>query len=99
VVILNEGLVPPGRVARTAFTPIVEHEVFQKVLARGAAAVRMPRLACMHEVEDRRLSFAEAAAGTVKPGQEKIGPVNRQLISLWRRDMATAFAKVMEWMP
>jgi hypothetical protein len=99
VVVLNEGLVPPGRVARTAFTPIVEHEVFQKVLARGAVAVRMPRLACMHEVEDRRLSFADAEAGAVKAGQAKIGPVNRQLIGLWRRDMAIAFSKVAQWMP
>jgi hypothetical protein len=48
--VLNEGLVPPGRVARTAFGPIIGHDVFRMVLDRGAVVVRMPRLACMHEV-------------------------------------------------
>jgi hypothetical protein len=99
VIVLNEGLVPTGRVVRTAFAPIIAHEVFRKVLDRGAQVVRMPRLACMHEVEQRRLSFDDAAAGMVKPGQDKIGPVNRQLIAIWRREMAAAFSKVAQWMP
>ena len=99
VIVLNEGLVPIGRVARTAFRPIIEHEVFRKVLDRGAVVVRMPRLACMHEIERRRLSFADAEAGRVKAGQDRIGPVNRQLISIWRREMASAFAKIAQWMP
>jgi len=97
--VLNEGLVPPGRSAATAFGPIIEHDVFRKAVARGAVPVRMPRLACMHEIDQRRLSFEDAAAGRVKAGQEKIGAVNRQLISIWRREMATAFARVQSWMP
>jgi len=97
--VLNEGLVPPGRSARTAFAPLVEDEIFRKAAGRGAVPVRMPRLACMHEVEQRRLSFEDASAGRVKAGQEKIGAVNRQLISIWRREMAAAFATVAPWMP
>ena len=99
VIVLNEGLVPAGRVARTAFGPIIQHEVFRKVLDRGAVVVRMPRLACMHEIERRRLSFADAEAGRVKPGQDRIGPVNRQLIAIWRREMTAAFANIAQWMP
>jgi hypothetical protein len=53
----------------------------------------------MHEVERRRLPFADAEAGRVKAGQDRIGPVNRQLIAIWRRDMATAFANIAQWMP
>jgi hypothetical protein len=99
VIVLNEGLVPIGRVARTAFGPIIDHEVFRKVLDRGAVVARMPRLACMHEIERRRLSFADAEAGRVKAAQDRIGPVNRQLIAIWRREMASAFAKIGQWMP
>ena len=97
--VLNEGLVPPGRSARTAFGPLIEHDIFRNAVGRGAVPVRMPRLACMHEVEQRRLSFEDASAGRVKAGQEKIGAVNRQLISIWRREMTDAFAKVAPWMP
>jgi hypothetical protein len=99
VIVLNEGLVPTGRVVRTAFRPIIEHEVFRQVLNRGAVVVRMPRLACMHEIERRRLPFADAEAGRVKAGQDRIGPVNRQLIAIWRREMASAFANIAQWMP
>ena len=99
VIVLNEGLVPTGRVARSAFGPIIDHEVFRKVLDRGAVVVRMPMLACMHEIERRRLSFADAEAGLVKPGQDRIGPVNRQLIAIWRREMSAAFANIAQWMP
>jgi hypothetical protein len=38
----------------------------------------------------RRISFAAAEANTVKPGQGKIGPINRQLISRWRTEMNTS---------
>ena len=81
------------------FRPIIEHEVFRKALDRGAIIVRMPRLACMHEIERRRLPFADAEAGRVKEGQDRIGPVNRQLIAIWRREMALTFANIAQWMP
>ena len=96
-IVLNEGTVPPGRVARTAFEPIITHDVFRAAVSRGARVMRMPRLTCMHEIERRRLSFQDAEAGAVKPGQDKIGPVNRQLISLWRREMETSFGPILPW--
>jgi len=98
-IVLNEGMVPPGRTARTAFAPILEHEVFKAAVARGARVIRMPRLAPMYEIEHRRLSFTNAEAGAVKPGQDKIGPVNRQLISIWRKEMEASFAPILPWLP
>jgi hypothetical protein len=98
-IVLNEGMVPPGRVARTAFEAIINHEVFRSAIDRGARVVRMPRLACMHEIERRRLSFAEAEAGRVKAGQDKIGPVARQQIAIWRREMERSFEPVASWIP
>ena len=97
--VLNEGTVPLGRVARTAFEPVMRHEIFLSAVARGARVMRMPRLAPMHEVDRRRLSFADAAAGAVKPDQEKIGPTSRQLITMWRREMEASFAPVASWLP
>jgi len=97
ILVLNEGMVPTGRVSRTAFEPIVNHEVFREVIARGAKVTRMPRLVCMHEVESRRLSFADAEANAVKPGQAKIGPINKQLISRWRAEMENSFDSVDQW--
>jgi hypothetical protein len=98
-VVLNEGVIPPGRVARTAFEPVINHEVFREVLARGARVMRMPRLSCAHEVENRGLSFSDAEASRVKPGQANVDPISRRLIGLWRRDMEASFAEVAEWIP
>ncbi len=96
-IILNEGMVPTGRVPRTAFEPIMNHEVFKAAAARGARVIRMPRLPCMHEVDIRGLSFKDAQAGNVKSGQAKIGPVNRQLVALWLREMEASFAPILSW--
>ena len=59
----------------------------------------MPRLACMAEVDRRRLMFEDAEASRVKPGQDRIGPINRQMIAIWLRQMNTAFADVADWLP
>ncbi len=97
VLVLNEGLVPTGRVARSAFEPIINHGVFRDALARGAKVVRMPRLAAMHEVERRRLSFQDAVSGAVKPDQTQIGPLNRQMIAIWLREMEASMASIAPW--
>jgi hypothetical protein len=97
LLVLNEGMVPTGRTARTAFEPIVNHEVFRGAIARDAVVARMPRLVCMHEIETRRISFADAEDNRVKPGQAKIGPINKQLITRWRAEMEGSFAAVDPW--
>ncbi len=97
--VLNEGTVPLGRVARTAFDPVVTHPIFLAAVKRGARVLRMPRLAPMFEIDRRRLSFAEAELGRVKEGQEKLGPTARQMVALWRREMEASFAPVASWLP
>jgi hypothetical protein len=97
VVVLNEGMVPAGRSAGSAFNPVFEDAVFRAASDRGAQVIRMPRLGCMQDVDRRRLSFQDAEAGAVKPGQERIGPTMRQMIALWRRGMEERFAPVATW--
>jgi hypothetical protein len=96
-IILNEGMVPAGRSALAAFTPLIEHPIFKAAQDRGAVVLKMPKLGCMQEIDRRRLSFEAAENGEVKPGQDRIGPTMRQMITLWRRDMATSFASIQPW--
>jgi hypothetical protein len=96
-IILNEGVVPAGKTPQTAYRPIVERPEYVSAVARGAQTVFMPRLGCMQEVDRRRLSFADAETGTVKPGQERFPPTMQQQVAMWRRAMATAFAPIASW--
>lgn len=61
--------------------------------------MRMPRLVPMHEIDRRRLGFADAEAGKVKPDQDKVGPTARQVIAIWRREMEASFEPVLSWLP
>lgn len=99
VLVLNEALVPANRAVRPAFQGVVDHEIFRGVLARGGKAVWMPRLAAMHEVDNRRLTFSDAEAGKVKEGQAPLGPWNRQVVTKWRQHMEAAFADVADLLP
>ena len=99
VLVLNEGLVPGARSERNAFEPIVQHRIFRDAVARGAQVVRMPRLGCLNEIENRRLSFAAAETGQTKRDLPPIGLVNRQRIAIWLREMQAAFAPVAHWLP
>jgi hypothetical protein len=96
-VILNEGMVPSGRSPIAAFGPIIDHPVFKAAVSRGAVVLKIPRLGCMQDVDRRRLSFQDAEDGNVKPGQERMGPTMRQMISLWRRDMESNTAQISSW--
>jgi hypothetical protein len=96
-IILNEGMVPPGRSPLTAFGPIIDHPVFKAAVDRGAVVVRMPRLGCMQDVDRRRLSFRDAEAGKIKPGQDRFPPTMQQMVALWRRATAEAFQPIATW--
>jgi hypothetical protein len=99
VIVFNEGLVRDTRLPEVAFKAAREHEAVKAAEARGAKVVRMPKLACMHEIDQRRLLFAEAEKGKVKAGQSPLGLTVRQMIAMWRRGMEAAFAPVSEWLP
>ncbi|MGD0108633.1 MAG: hypothetical protein ABSC06_32020 [Rhodopila sp.] len=96
-IVLNEGMVPSGRSPLAAFEPFLSNEIFQAACKRGAAVVKMPRLGCMQDVDRRRIGFADAEAGNVKPGQEKLGPVRRQMVAMWRREMVAGTAPIASW--
>jgi hypothetical protein len=99
ILVLNEGIVPPGRSVTRAFDAVQNHDIYKAAFARGAKPVFMPRLGCMTEIDRRRIMFEDAEAGRVKEGQEKIGPINRQMIAIWRRSMDAAFVDVAEFLP
>lgn len=99
VLVINEGLVPLGRSERTAFEPIVSHPIFTAAIGRGAKWVRMPRLACVQEVENRRISFIQAEMAETGRGLPALGVINRQRVALWRKEMETEFEAVSDWLP
>jgi hypothetical protein len=99
LLVLNEGVLPPGRQPGRAFEAVRNHDIFKAAIKRDAKAVMMPRLQCMGEIDRRRLLFSAAAAGTVKAGQEPLGPIARQYTTMWLRAMDAAFTSVSDWLP
>jgi hypothetical protein len=100
ILVLNEALVQKHRSPQRAFeAAVLNHPIFGKALERGACAVWMPLLDAMPEIDERRLTFAAAEAGKVKPSQAPIGPWRRQQIALWRKTMEANFGPVAHWLP
>jgi DNA-binding transcriptional LysR family regulator len=99
VIVLNAGLIRDTRAPDVAFKAVREHAVVRAAVARGAVVVVMPKLVCMHEIDQRRLTFSDAQEGKVKAGQSPLGPTMRQMVAIWRRAMEVAFAPVAEWLP
>jgi hypothetical protein len=99
VLVLNEAVVPASRPVKAAFEPVLTHPIFKAALSRGAKPVWMPRLACMHEVNQRHATFGAARDGHLKGGQKPVGPWNRQIVAMWLREMEANFAPVAEWLP
>jgi hypothetical protein len=51
----------------------------------------------MQDVDRRRLSFRDAEAGKIKPGQDRFPPTMQQMVALWRRATAEAFQPIATW--
>ena len=83
VIVLNAGLVLSGRSSKGAFAPIMASPAVAAALARDARVITFPPLTCMSEVTDRGLSFADAAAGRVKPGQEPMSMFDPVRVREW----------------
>lgn len=101
VIVLNAGLVLSGRSAVGAFTAIRDNHAFKAAVAKGARVVMMPALSCMSQVTDRGLTFAEAAAGVVKPGQEPLSLFDPTRVNEWWTKKVPAFFGQFpaEWLP
>jgi hypothetical protein len=91
VLVLNEGLIRDARPREAAFAEVRNHSVYRKALDRGAREVWFPRLACMQEINTRRLLFAAAEAS--------LGLTNRQRVAIWRREVDKALAPISDWLP
>lgn len=98
VLVLNEALVSPGKSAANAFGPMMELKAFRAIVDGGAKPVIMPRLGCMSDVAGWS-RFTEAAAGLPGHGGTSLGPVRRQMVTTWLRNMEQAFAPVVGWLP
>lgn len=110
IIVLNEGLVPVGRLADRAFAPVMEAKEFRSLVERGAQPVLMPRLPCIAEIDRRRLDFWAAAEGAKGADGTPIGPVQRSQTKAWlygrrRPDgtvdggMEQVFAPWAGWLP
>ena len=101
VIVLNAGLVLSGRSAGGAFAAILENPAVKAAVKRGAQVVMMPTLSCMSEVTDRGLSFADAARGKVKPGQQAMSLFAPTRVNeWWTKKMPEFFGKFPpDWLP
>lgn len=101
MIVLNAGLVLSGRSAGGAFAAVREHPAFRAALKKGARVAMMPPLACMSEVTDRGLTFADAAGGRVKPGQQPLSIFDRPRVRRWWQvEMPEFFREFpQEWLP
>ena len=99
VLVLNEGVLPPGRSAEPGFAAVRANPVFQAAVARGARVAVMPRLGCMAAVDTARLQFADAESGRAGRGGAPFSPTGRQQVKKWRAAMEAAFAGVSDWLP
>lgn len=101
VIVLNAGLVTSGRSASAAFSAIRENPGLRAAVKRGAKIVTMPALSCMSEVTDRGITFSDAAAGIVRPGQAPMSlfdPV--RVREWWTKKVPEFFGRFpSEWLP
>ncbi len=101
LIVMNAGLVLSGRSARGAFATISNNPALQSAVKRGAQVAMMPALSCMSEVTDRGITFAEAAAGIVRPGQASMSlfdPV--QVREWWTKRVPEFFGEFpVDWLP
>jgi hypothetical protein len=101
VMVLNAGLVMSGRSVSGAFSAIRQNAGFRSAGKRGAKIVTMPALSCMSEVTDRGITFSEAAAGVVRPGQAPMSlfdPV--RVREWWTKKVPEFFGQFpAEWLP
>ena len=83
LIVLNDGLVLTGRSAGFAFASVKQHPAFLNAVQDGAEIVLMPKLACMSQVTDRGLTFAEAMNGVNKPGAAPLSFFDQERVATW----------------
>jgi hypothetical protein len=91
--ILNRGLVSPGRSAAEAFREVLASSVVKRVRDRGGRVAFMPPLSCMAAVERHDLKFREAGQA-----HAKLGPFDPIRVRRWLDvDMPAMRAELGDW--
>lgn len=101
LIILNGGLVMPGRSVTGAFAAIYEHPVIVDALAKNAVIVQMPALGCMSQVTDRGLTFAETVAGKTKGKLPRMSFLDQARVATWWENAVPRFIEQIppHWLP
>jgi hypothetical protein len=64
-IVFNAGVVPAGVSVDAAWAKHENDPALRAAIARGVQLVRMPRLACMTLLDDKRLRFTEVTGNKV----------------------------------
>jgi hypothetical protein len=101
LIVRNSGLILNGRSDDIAFATLHGHAGLQRALDKGAVLVSLPRLACMSEVTDRGLSFAEAMNGKFGADGKGLSIFDRLRVRKWWTDeLPQVFREIpTEWLP
>nr|WP_294557706.1 hypothetical protein [uncultured Rhodopila sp.] len=98
-IVLNEGRADPTVPREEAFARTMQHSAYKAAIARGAQQVWMPRLIPAKEVEDRRITYADARDATPKKGVVPLGPFDRRRVGQWLLRMEAEFGGISTWLP
>lgn len=101
LIVLNDGLVLTGRSANFAFSRVKEHPALIDAAVNGAKVVLMPKLACMSQVTDRGLTFAEAMNGVSKPGTQPLSFFDQERVATWwENELPVFYGRIPRlWLP
>ena len=101
LIVLNDGLVLTGRSANFAFNSVKQHPALIDAVVNGAKVVLMPKLACMSQVTDRGLTFAEAMDGVNKPGISPLSFFDQERVATWWESDVPLFFEAIPslWLP
>ena len=99
-IIRNEGVADPTLPRERAFARTMHHPVYEAAIARGAVPLWMPRLHAAKEVEDRRITFAQARDGMMPEGRQGVpmNPFDSGRVRVWLDHMAAELAPVRSWL-
>jgi hypothetical protein len=99
--VMNEGRADPTMSREAVFARTMQHSAFRAAIERGAVALWMPRLIPAKEVEDRRITFAQARDAIAPSGRRvtPLGPFDRSRVREWLGRMDAEFAPVSSWLP
>ena len=99
-ILRNEGVADPTLPRERAFARTMRHPTYEAAIARGAVPLWMPRLHAAKEVEDRRITFAQARDGKMPEGRQGVpmNPFDSGRVRVWLEHMDAELAPVRSWL-